>query len=349
MLNLFPNKEVLAKLKEAEQAYGETAKRVKDECEVLFETRSVQAPSAVARAEALVNRLANTPKQFSTEFTTYHANAEKFDSNLHEFCEQYDAALKQSTVGAGVGVAAGAATAFGAPTAAMAIATTFGTASTGTAISTLSGAAATNAALAWLGGGAITAGGGGMSGGAALLALSGPVGWVLAGGALVAGASWAVYSSHENAKEASVKLQELVDVHSKLRLREAAVKNLRELTVKHLQELSQVTARLERELPNDYALFTPLQKQSIGALVNNVHALGALLLKSPESEIPATERTQVERQEDDTSEAFKGFGVAIERMQAKFIVTRDGTVSENPAAPFAPGFLANSEGLDAAR
>lgn len=349
MLNLFPNKDVLAKLKEAEQGYGETAKRVKDECEVLFETRSVQAPSAVARAEALVNRLANTPKQFSAEFATYHANAEKFESNLHEFCEKYDAALKQSAVGAGVGVAAGAATAFGAPTAAMAIATTFGTASTGTAISTLSGAAATNAALAWLGGGAITAGGGGMSGGAALLALSGPVGWVLAGGALVAGASWAVYSSHENAREASAKLQELLDVHTNLRLREAAVTSLRELTVKHLQELAQLTVKLERELPNDYVLFTPLQKQSIGALVNNVHALGALLLKSPESEISAAEPTQVEREEAEAREAFKDFDDHTERMPAKFIVTSDGAVSENPAAPFAAGFRTNSEPFDAAR
>ena len=67
----------------------------------------------------------------------------------------------------------------------MGIATTFGVASTGTAISTLSGAAATNAALAWLGGGALAAGGGGMAAGNALLALAGPVGWAIAGVALL--------------------------------------------------------------------------------------------------------------------------------------------------------------------
>ena len=67
----------------------------------------------------------------------------------------------------------------------MGIATTFGVASTGTAISTLSGAAATNAALAWLGGGALAAGGGGMAAGNALLALAGPVGWAIAGVALI--------------------------------------------------------------------------------------------------------------------------------------------------------------------
>lgn len=67
----------------------------------------------------------------------------------------------------------------------MGIATTFGVASTGTAISTLSGAAATNAALAWLGGGALAAGGGGMAAGNAFLALAGPVGWAIAGVAII--------------------------------------------------------------------------------------------------------------------------------------------------------------------
>lgn len=71
------------------------------------------------------------------------------------------------------------------PSAAMGIATTFGVASTGTAISTLSGAAATNAALAWLGGGALAAGGGGTTAGATLLGLAGPIGWAIAGVALV--------------------------------------------------------------------------------------------------------------------------------------------------------------------
>ena len=86
-----------------------------------------------------------------------------------------------ATVGSGVGVSIAAL----GPTAAMGVATTFGVASTGTAISALSGAAATNAALAWLGGGALAAGGGGVAAGNALLALAGPVGWAIAGVALV--------------------------------------------------------------------------------------------------------------------------------------------------------------------
>lgn len=43
----------------------------------------------------------------------------------------------------------------------------------------------TDAALAWLGGGALAAGGGGMAVGEAFLALAGPVGWAIAGVALI--------------------------------------------------------------------------------------------------------------------------------------------------------------------
>ena len=105
--------------------------------------------------------------------------AEKIESDYKA------AAVKNAGAGA-AGVGAGVAVVALGPTAAMGIATTFGEASTGTAISALSGAAATNAALAWLGGGALVAGGGGMAAGNAFLALAGPVGWAIAGVALIA-------------------------------------------------------------------------------------------------------------------------------------------------------------------
>ena len=100
------------------------------------------------------------------------------------------------TAGVGVGVAFAAL----APTAAMGIATTFGVASTGTAISALSGAAATNAALAWLGGGALAAGGGGMAAGNAFLAMCGPIGWTIAGVALL-GSGFLLYKGNEEKKK----------------------------------------------------------------------------------------------------------------------------------------------------
>ena len=94
------------------------------------------------------------------------------------------AAVKNAGVGA-AGAGVGVAVVTMGPTVAMGVATTFGVASTGTAISTLSGAAATNAALAWLGGGALAAGGGGMAAGETFLALAGPIGWAIAGVALL--------------------------------------------------------------------------------------------------------------------------------------------------------------------
>lgn len=96
-----------------------------------------------------------------------------------------NAAIKNAGAGA-AGAGLGVAVVTMGPTVAMGVATTFGVASTGTAISTLSGAAATNAALAWLGGGALAAGGGGMAAGEAFLTLAGPVGWAIAGVALLA-------------------------------------------------------------------------------------------------------------------------------------------------------------------
>ena len=95
-----------------------------------------------------------------------------------------NAAVKNAGAGA-AGAGVGVAVVTMGPTVAMGVATSFGVASTGTAISTLSGAAATNAALAWLGGGALAAGGGGMVAGEAFLALAGPIGWAIAGVALI--------------------------------------------------------------------------------------------------------------------------------------------------------------------
>ena len=110
-----------------------------------------------------------------------------FNVHIFDFLSKEDykkAAAKgvgAGAAGAGLGVAV---VALG-PTAAMGVATTFGVASTGTAIAALHGAAATNAALAWLGGGALSLGGGGMAAGEAFLAMAGPVGWAIAGAALL--------------------------------------------------------------------------------------------------------------------------------------------------------------------
>ena len=79
---------------------------------------------------------------------------------------EFNIAELAKLLGGGIAsVGSGAAVAFGAYSATMAL----GTASTGAAISGLSGVAATNATLAWLGGGSLAAGGAGIAGGTLVL------------------------------------------------------------------------------------------------------------------------------------------------------------------------------------
>lgn len=136
--------------------------------------------------QMLFDEIRNMPSDKKLEYDELKKIRLNWKQQAEKIEEDYkNAAAKNAGAGA-AGVGVGVAVVTLGPTAAMGIATTFGVASTGTAISTLSGAAATNAALAWLGGGALAAGGGGMAAGNAFLTLAGPVGWAIAGVALVA-------------------------------------------------------------------------------------------------------------------------------------------------------------------
>lgn len=135
--------------------------------------------------QELFDKIRNVPSEKKLQYEelkqirlNWKQQAEKIEKDF-----KY-ASVKNAGVGA-AGAGLGVAVVTMGPTVAMGVATTFGVASTGTAISTLSGAAATNAALAWLGGGALAAGGGGMAAGEAFLTLAGPVGWAIAGVALI--------------------------------------------------------------------------------------------------------------------------------------------------------------------
>lgn len=140
---------------------------------------------ALTEIQDAFDKIRNVPSDQMLVYNDLKEIRHNWKSQAEKIDHDYKAAnAKKGSVavaGAGVGVAV----VILGPTAAMGIATTFGVASTGTAISTLSGAAATNAALAWLGGGALAAGGGGIAAGQVFLALSGPVGWAIAGVAVV--------------------------------------------------------------------------------------------------------------------------------------------------------------------
>lgn len=186
--------------------------------------------------------------------------AEKIESDYRA------AAVKNAGAGA-AGVGAGVAVVALGPTAAMGIATTFGVASTGTAISTLSGAAATNAALAWLGGGALAAGGGGMAAGNAFLALAGPVGWAIAGVALIA--SGLMFWKSASDKK---KIEDIFTLISKRDVKsyKLAIVELSERTSRINNEckmLREAISKIE-SFGTDYDAMTEAQQYELGAFLN---------------------------------------------------------------------------------
>ena len=196
--------------------------------------------------------------------------AEKIESDYK------NAAAKNAGKGA-AGFGAGVAVAALGPTAAMGIATTFGVASTGTAISALSGAAATNAALAWLGGGALAAGGGGMAAGNAFLALAGPVGWAIAGVALVVSGLllW-------KGKNDQNRLEDIFTLISKRDVKsyELAIVEINERISRINDESQKLNCAIERTraFGLDYNLMTEALQYELGSYVNLMNSSTQLLV-----------------------------------------------------------------------
>ena len=191
---------------------------------------------------------------------SWKQQAEKIESDYRTFVVKN---VGEAAAGVGAGVAV---VALG-PTVAMGVATTFGVASTGTAISTLSGAAATNAALAWLGGGALVAGGGGMAAGEALLALVGPVGWVVAGMAIV-GSSLLIWKARDE-KKCLETVYTLVSKRDTKSYEEAIVEINERIT--RIQDENKKLAEAIQKIKTfgtDYNRMTEAQQYELGAYVN---------------------------------------------------------------------------------
>lgn len=187
-----------------------------------------------------------------------------------------NAAVKNAGVGA-AGAGVGVAVVTMGPTVAMGVATTFGVASTGTAISTLSGAAATNAALAWLGGGALAAGGGGMAAGEAFLALAGPVGWAIAGVALLTSGIFMIKSINDK--------KHIEDIFALISKRdvtsyELAIVELNERITRIKDESQKLHEAIDeiRSFGLDYAAMTEEQQYALGAYVNLMSSSTQLLV-----------------------------------------------------------------------
>ncbi|WP_219812565.1 MULTISPECIES: hypothetical protein [unclassified Rathayibacter] len=230
----------------------------------------------IALVELVVNSIANTPKSFSRDFEQIELDRARF-LDAEEIARADLVAARKSAAGAGAGVTAGAAIASVAPTAAMWVATTFGTASTGTAISTLSGAAASQAALAWLGGGAVAAGGGGTVAGGALLALAGPVGWSLAGAAVLTSVVLFTKKKFENRETKHEMLTAVMRNIAQVQAMDAQIDDLLQRTASTRELLLKVYGEALPFFGADFATLAPSQQSQLGALVNVAKASAALL------------------------------------------------------------------------
>lgn len=227
--------------------------------------------------QAQFDAIRNVPSETHLQYERLKKIRLSWKQQANKIEADFKAAAVKNAGGGAAGVGAGVAVAALGPTAAMGIATTFGVASTGTAISALSGAAATNAALAWLGGGALAAGGGGMAAGNAFLAMAGPVGWAIAGVALLgSGLLFWKAKSEKDRLETIFTLVSKRDVKSY----ELAIVELSERITRIQHECGLLDEAMKKiqSFGVDYGRMTEAQQYELGAYVNLMEASTQLLV-----------------------------------------------------------------------
>ncbi|MBE5958735.1 MAG: hypothetical protein E7254_07740 [Lachnospiraceae bacterium] len=256
----------------AEEAINRTNKRIEDLGE-----QTKELYDALARIQEMFDKIRNVPSDKMIQYQelkeirlTWKQQAKEIEND----CKKAD--IKNAGGGA-AGVAAGVGVIAMGPTVAMGVATTFGVASTGTAISSLSGAAATNAALAWLGGGALAAGGGGMAAGEGLLALAGPIGWAIAGAAILT--SGLLFWKNRKEKQ---KLESIFTTISERDVKsyELSIVELSERIDRIIDErgkLKEAIMKIE-SFGKDYNSMTEAQQYELGAYVNLMNSSTQLLV-----------------------------------------------------------------------
>ena len=285
MFNLGLKKSALAIHEDAVEKYNANHKELVVACELLYGKRE-QALYTLEEIESVINSIANTPKELTTQIGEIHSAVISF-RKTKEYAQEAIKGAISSGGGMASGVAAGAAVATMAPTVALSIATTFGTASTGTAISALSGAAAQKAALAWIGRGVthLTGGvvqGAGMLQGQAFLALAGPIGWGVS--AAATGVSL-ISMSNKNKKISEEAVEEAKKIHTagwELKNTAARVHELYDETTALLAELTKQKASMYKYKNMDYSTLDDDVKLYFGALVNNSLTLAHLVNKTLE-------------------------------------------------------------------
>lgn len=223
------------------------------------------------------DRIRNVPSEKKLEYQKLKEIQKGWKNQVKKIENDYKEAQQINVGGGAAGTSLGVGVATLGPTAAMGIATTFGVASTGTAISALSGAAATNAALAWLGGGALAAGGGGMAAGNALLALAGPIGWTIAGLALVSSGIffWKTKSNQKKLENLFLLVSDRDQKYYKL-----AIVELNERIQRIIDETGNLTTAIIEvgSYGTDYESMTHEQQYNLGSYLNMMRASTQLLV-----------------------------------------------------------------------
>lgn len=225
----------------------------------------------------LFDEIRNVPNEEKLKYEELKKVSLNWKQQVDKIAADYKKSVAKNTGSGAAGVGVGVAVAALGPTAAMGVATTFGVASTGTAISALSGAAATNAALAWLGGGALWAGGGGMIAGKALLALAGPIGWAIAGAAILSSGImfWKAHKEKEHLENIFTLIAER-DAKSY----ELAIVELNERISRIKKETVQLweAVAIIRTYGTDYSKMTEAQQYTLGSYLNLMNSSIQLLI-----------------------------------------------------------------------
>ena len=256
----------------AESAIGSTNEKIN---ELGIHTGNLY--DSLTAIQDLFDEIRNIPTEKKLQYEELKNVRLNWKQQAEKIASDYKNSVAKNAGGGAAGIGVGVAVAALGPTAAMGIATTFGVASTGTAISTLSGAAATNAALAWLGGGAVWAGGGGMVAGKTLLALAGPIGWAIAGVAILSSGLmfWKAHADKERLENVFTLIAER-DVKSY----ELAIVELNERIIRIKKETSLLTEAIEKikTFGIDYSQMTEEQQYSLGAYLNLMSSSTQLLI-----------------------------------------------------------------------
>ena len=265
------------------------------------------------------DEIRNVPEEDTIKLQELKEIQISWKNQVDKIREKYNTEQVTAAGTGAVGIAAGIAVAALAPTFAMGVATTFGVASTGTAISALSGAAATNAALAWLRRwSACSTDGGGMTAGTALLGLAGPVGWTIAGVAIIGGGYFIIKGMFD--KETLEKIYINVcnrDINSY----NLAIIELHERIDRLNNEFGIIRNAIDdiSTFGNDYEKMTEQQQYTLGAYVNLMNSSVQLLVNPILGLQPKVTENDYDRYMDGKEEAgrfwkFKGLIISLVNM-----------------------------------